>query len=478
MRPSEYAQHDATALADLIARGAVSPAEVTAAAFAAMDAVDGALAAVVERYPDAPHATGGVFSGVPFLMKDAGASEAGRRQEQGSRLARGHVAATSSHLRQRFAAAGLVAVGRSAAPEFSLAPCTESVLHGATRNPWAPTRSAGGSSGGAAAAVAAGIVPLAHATDAAGSIRLPAGACGVVGLKPTRGRVSFAPDAGEPLSGMDTQFALARSVRDLATLLDVVAQPAPGDPSLAPPPPRPYREAAGARVPRLRVAVAREAWGGYPIDDEVQGATAFAAALLGSLGHHVEEAVPPLDYDAFVDAAVTGWALGFDDTIERLARASGRPIDESTLERVTLRLYETARALGVADVVRAERLANDVRRGFGRFFTRYDVLLTPTLARPAEPLGRYSLQAHHDSFGAYFRHCDGAAPFLAPINMTGQPAMSLPLATSRAGLPIGLHLVASFGDEWTLLALAASLEAASPWRARVPTVHVSKEPPP
>jgi amidase len=472
----EYVAHDATGLAALVRSGEVSPSEVLEAAFAALDADGGRLGAVVERYDDAARSPRGaldaVFAGVPFLMKDAGAAEAGRRQELGSRLLRGRTATRTSHLARAFAAAGLVTIGRSASPEFSLALCTDSALHGPTRNPWDGARSAGGSSGGAAAAVAAGIVPLAHATDAAGSIRIPASACGCVGLKPSRGRTSHGPEGGEPLMGMDTQFAIARSVRDVARLLDAVARPFPGDPSPLASPALRFSEAAMRAPGRLRIAWTSDAWGGYPTHPEVARATEHGATLLADLGHEVERIDLPLDYDAFVDAALTGWALGFDDVVAALAHEAGRAFDESLLEPVTRTLLEHARRLRGGDVARAEAIANGLRRGLAEAFSGWDVVLTPTLLQPPEPLGTYTLAAEHPTFEAYFRHCDRSGAFLPPFNLSGQPALSLPLAWSDEGLPIGLHLVARHGDEATLLSLGTALEEAFPWHGRRAPLHV------
>jgi amidase len=474
---SEYARHDATALAELVRRRDVTPRELAEAALDASERLDPTLGALVERYHDlldqldrSPPATG-PFAGVPFVMKDAGAAEAGRRQERGSRAVRGWRATGDSSLTRRFRSAGLVSVGRSAAPEFSLSLETVSALHGATRNPWDPSLSAGGSSGGAAAAVAAGIVSVAHGTDAAGSIRIPASACGLVGLKPSRGRVSHGPEVGEPLLGMDTQFVLTRSVRDAAALLDAVAGPEPGDPTPLPPPTRPFVEALHAPGPRLRVALTADAWGGYPTDPDVRAAAETVAALLEDLGHHVEVDAPVFDYGAFVDAAIVGWALGFDGTVDALARETGTTAGPDTLEPVTFRLYERSRLLRAADVARAEERANTVRRDIGTFFERYDVLLTPTLLRPPEPLGSYDQATPWASFDEFFLHCDRTGAFLPPFNLTGQPAVSLPLAWSGSGLPLGMQFVARFAGEATLLALAAELEAAAPWRDRRPGIR-------
>lgn len=474
MTVDEYAFLDGTALAALVKQGEVTVQQLVELALYAYELVNPDVNAVIETYEDALQVSEsalqarvrrGPFAGVPFLFKDAGASEAGRRQEFGSRLLRGRVAQQSSYLAEHFQAAGLMAVGRSAAPEFSLSLSTESVLRGPTRNPWDTSRLAGGSSGGAAAAVAAGIVPMAHATDAAGSIRIPASACGLVGLKLSRGRVTHGPDEGEPLMGMDSEFIISRSVRDSASMLNAVAGPAPGDPFVISP------LGLGAMGP-LRIAVTTTPWGGYAIDPEIKAGILTLADDLVRLGHKVEESSPVFDYEAFVSSAVVGWAFGFDLLLEALALEMGRPIDETTLEPVTLRLYESAKELRSADVARAIQGFNKIRRTVGTFFERYDLLMTPTLLQKPEEIGRYSQSVPHPDFESFFRLCDESGAFLPLFNMTGQPAISLPLLWSSEGLPLGVQFAARFGEEGTLLRLAAALEELWPWQARQPAVHV------
>jgi amidase len=483
----EYAAADAVALAALIDCGDTTPAELADLARRAYERVNPRINAVVELYeelPEQPHPRDGSHShsgvtaaaplgGVPFLRKDYGSPEAGRRQECGSRLLEGRVSAHDGELMARFRRAGLQILGRTATPEFALSLSTASIAQGATHNPWRPDLLAGGSSGGSAASVAAGVVPIAHATDAAGSIRIPASACGIVGLKPSRGRVSHAPAPPAPVLGMDVEFAGCRTVRDAAILLDLVAGAAPGDPSPAAPPVRPYRTDLGAPVGGLRVGWTTRPWGGYRVDTEVAGATEEVARLLEELGLVVEEDTPSFDYEAFVGAAGIGWALGFDRLLEGHAAEMGRPLDGSTLEPVTLALYEQARRLRGRDVAWAEEALNGVRREVGRFFTRYDLLLTPTLLRPPEPLGVYSQSAPFADFDAFFRACDQAGAFLPLFNATGQPALSLPLAFSTAGMPLGMQLVAPVGREDLLLRLGYVLEEARPWRHRRPAIHAA-----
>ena len=505
MTLDEYAHLDATALAAQVASGAVSAAELASLARDAIARANGALNAVVEVYEDAPGIAAGSgtttgassgassetnaahlgarFAGVPLAFKDAGASQAGRKQEFGSRLAEGRVAPRDADLTRRFRAAGLVPVGRTASPEFSLSLSTESALRGPTRNPYDPDRLAGGSSGGAAAAVASGMVPLAHATDAAGSIRIPASACGVVGLKPSRGRVSHGPDAGEPLMGMDTEFVLTRSVRDAAGMLLAVAGASPGDPSPAPDWSDPERAtlerlAAGVEpvAPRpLRIAVCIEPWGGYAVDPEVEAATLAVADDLSALGHAVEGAGPTFDYEALLWAAGVGWALGFDRQVDAIARETGRAVEATTLEPVTLQLYREAKRLTATDVARAEDERNHVARATAAFFETYDVLLTPTLLRLPEKLGKYAQTVPHPDFASFFRLCEEAGAFLPLFNATGQPALSLPLAWSTEGLPIGMQFAGRYASEAPLLALASQLERLRPWHDHLPPLHVTRQ---
>lgn len=479
MTLDEYARLDATGLAAALARGETTPAEAAGLARAAAEHVNPVLNAIVDLWTDTPGSdaspsgappSGAPFAGVPFLYKDAGAAEAGRPQELGSRLAVGRTAGRTSELARRFRAAGLVPVGRSAAPEFSLSLTTESVLRGATGNPWDPGRLAGGSSGGAAAALAAGVVPVAHGTDAAGSIRIPASACGLVGLKPSRGRIAPHPDDADALLGMDTEFVLTRSVRDAAGLLEVLGAPASAEERER------LRALAGGRsrpVPPLRVAVCSEAWNGERSHEAVQRALRRVADLLGELGHAVAEGRPALDYDAFVDAATIGWAVGFDRLVERIAADLGRPVDRTTLEPVTLDLVARARRIGPAETDAARTQLETVQRDIAGFFGEADVLLTPTLTRPPEPLGVYAQDAGPADFDAFFRHCDRTGAFLPPFNAGGQPALSLPLGWSPDGLPLGMQFVGPIGGEARLLELAADLERATPRYDRRPPIHAA-----
>jgi len=327
--------------------------------------------------------------------------------------------------------------------------------------------------------VAAGILPIAHASDGAGSIRIPSSVCGLVGLKPSRGRVTAGPEAGETLMGMGVEFAVCRTVRDAAALLDAVAHPAPGDPFVIVQPERPYAREVGARVPlgrgRLRIAWTKTTWKpGAPIHPDVVRTVEQVAQQCAALGHELIEVGTLYDYETFVNAVWVGWAVGFDVALETWAEQLQRPINETTLEPVTLSLYHLAKQLSAADMARAETVYNQIRRATGRFFQQYDLLLTPTVAQPGDPIGKYSQNVTDVDFIGFFRRCDESDMYLPLFNLTGQPAITLPLGQSTTGLPIGVQFAARFGDEATLLRLASALETVMPWRDRVPPVHVGK----
>ncbi len=466
----EYESFDGLGLAELVHSGQVSAAELLAAALQRTEARDPALNAVVTRLDDAARAAlaarapTGPFAGVPFLVKELLAGVAGTATSNASRLFAGAAAARDGELVARYRRAGLVVFGKTNSPEFGLLPVTESALYGTTRNPWNLSLSPGGSSGGSAAAVAAGIVPAAHATDGGGSIRIPASCCGLFGLKPTRGRVSFGPEVGEGLSGLSVQHVVSRSVRDSAALLDATAGPAPGDPYTAPPPERPFLAETGVEPGRLRIGFARAAPVGVPIAAECVAAVEDAASLCESLGHHVEEASPECDWNALQ----VGFATVFGaHAMANIARATGGPLPApGEVEPMTRAVAEQARSLSAADLIVALHGLSRQARAIAAFFARHDVWLTPTLAGPPLPIGRFSSgPATAEAWARGFTdHC----PFTYPFNVTGQPAASLPLYWSAAGVPIGCQIAGRSGDEATLLRLAAQLERARPWFGRRP----------
>lgn len=480
MRLDEYVRHDAVGLGALVNRGEVTPRELAMAATEAIAKVNPTLNAVVETYADRTQdldeATlgDGPFRGVPFLMKDVFGHEAGRRIEFGSRLCEGMVAQQDTVYTQLVKAAGVNVIGRSAAPEYSMAGTTETALYGNTSTPWKYGYSAGGSSGGAMAAVVAGMVPIAQGTDIAGSIRIPASFCGGVGLKPSRGRISFAPMLDENGYGLAQNFVQTRTVRDAATMLDCLAMPQPGDPFLIPRPTQPWAELARHAPPRLRVGYCVAPLMGVTADPEVTEAVRRTAQALAAQGHMVEEVDPSFDGEAAMQAMMVLWFFGFEARLAGYAARSGRPVSEQTLEPVTWQVLQRARTLTAVDFLAAMGRLNTARRQLGQVFTRCDLWVTPSTARAAEPWGLYNLGrtglVYEDIANAILAP---VAQYTLPHNIMGTPAISLPLAMHTSGLPIGVQLAAAPAQEHLLLQLATYFETTEPWAARVPPIHVS-----
>ncbi|WP_320779237.1 amidase [Streptomyces sp. CRN 30] len=475
MKVAEYVKYDAVGLAELVAEGEVTSAELHAAALDATQAVNPQINAVVETWPvdDEPRPGSTPLAGVSFLVKDIGVAMAGRRMELGSRLAAGNVARADSSLALRLRRAGLVTFGRTATSEMAYSITTEPVLYGATRNPWNPERSAGGSSGGAGAAVAAGVVPLAHGTDAAGSLRVPAAYNGLFGLKPTRGRISMGPDFDELFSGLAVHGSLSRTVRDSAALLDQVRGPEPGDPYFAQQPSRPYTEEVTRHPGVLRIGVLTQAWGGRRTTAPVADALSRTVRLLESLGHRVEEAEVGLgaDWEEYVLANARLFTADLAATVGGLAAAFGRPVDSSTLEPATLAGYHYGQRVSGAQFVTALTIRNRVARALARYFGTYDILLTPTVPELPTPLGAHAESARTLDGLGWIGHVFDHSPFTMPVNMAGTPAMSVPLtADAGTGLPVGMQFAAGYGHESRLFRLAGQLEQASPWTGRTPTV--------
>jgi amidase len=478
---AEYASYDALGLAELVAKKAVSPKELAQLAAAAIAAVNPTVNAVVETYPDRIDGLdertlgSGPFRGVPFLIKDFFGHEAGRTIEFGSRLCRGMVATQDTHLGEMFKAAGLNILGRSAAPEYSMAGTTETALYGNTCTPWMPGHSAGGSTGGGMAAVVAGMVPIAHGSDIAGSIRVPASFCGGVGLKPSRGRVSLGPLQDENGYGLGQNFVQTKTVRDAAAMLDCVSIPQVGDPFLIPKPSASYAVLAGQRSPTLRIGWSTSALMGVEVDPEVALAVERTARLLEQMGHHVVEESPEFDGLQTMRFMSDVWFFGFDLRLKGYSKRSGHAIGPDTLQPVTFKIYEYARQMKSAQFVAALAGINTARRQLARFFTRHDVWLCPTTARVSEPWGNYNLGrtdvAVADLAEKIFR---GPCQFTLPHNVLGIPAISLPLAMHSSGAPIGVQLGAGPAEEHTLLQLATALEDAMPWAGRIPPMHASR----
>src|SRR5216683_7637312 len=471
---AEYDRHDALGLARLVNAGEVSPAEVLEAAVERVEARNPAVNAVVSRLYDQARAAiaaglpRGPLTGVPYLLKDLGAFCAGTVTSCGSALFRDAVADHDSEIVARMRRAGLVVFGKTNTSELGLSTSVEPRLFGPTRNPWDPERSAGGSSGGAAAAVAKGMVPAAHATDGGGSIRIPASACGLFGLKPTRARTPSGPDLGESWNGAGIGHAVTRSVRDSAALLDATAGPDVGDPYWAPPRRGSFLAEVGADPGKLGIAVTTTAWNGSPVDPECAAAATDAARLCETLGHDVAEASPAIDEEARNAAMRVIICAHTRATLELRGQALGREPRPEDVETSTWAAAEYGRQATASDYAKAIRVLHQVGRVVGRFFSRYDVLITPTMCRPPHKLGVLA-QSGNDPH-AYLEAILGTIAFTSPFNTTGSPAMSVPLHWSRDGLPVGVQFAAGFGEEATLFRLAAQLEQARPWAERRPAL--------
>lgn len=478
MNLAEYARYDGMGLADLIRTKEVSAQEVAVSALAAVAKINPKINAIVEIFVDRAEKAGQLlihgkpFSGVPMILKDLGATAAGKRQEMGSRLAQGFVAEKDAYLTSCFRKAGAVILGRAATPELGLAATTESILTGVTRNPWDLNRIAGGSSGGSAAAVAAGIFPVAHASDGGGSIRIPAACCGVVGLKPSRGRVSCGPDADERLFGLVQEFVVSRTVRDTAAMLDAVSTPALGDPFVITQPRQPYLNEVGAAPGKLRVAFTAASWTGVEVDAEIAANVNAIARMCADMGHFVEAAMPHFDLEPYFGALGVMWGSSLRFNCDQLAKKMNRPVDRRHLEPLTLEIYNSARQYSAADVIWARDALNTTRRTVGKFFEKYDLLLTPTLAQTPVPLGTIH-QNQEIPLKQWYLGTSKFNTFTNLFNATGLPAISLPLCHNAAGLPVGMQFVAGFGKEDLLIRIACAFEEALSWADRKPSVHVS-----
>ena len=408
----------------------------------------------------------GRFAGVPFLLKDIEFLE-GTRTTSGATVYKDHIAGYTGTLAQRFLDAGLTIFGKSSTPEFGLLPTTESRLFGPTRNPWNLEHSSGGSSGGAGAAVAARIVPLAHASDGGGSIRIPASASGVFGLKPTRARNPIGPERGEGWSGFSCGHVLSISVRDSAAMLDAIHGPEPSSPYVAPAPERPFAEEVGRDPGRLRIAFTDRSPYGDTVDAEIAAAVREVANFLAGLGHHVEERAPALAADpAVVMAAIVSANTGL--AVRQAEQQFGRPMTDRDLQILTLATAHNAGKATATDLMAAQLNAFRISRGLATFFQACDVFLCPTLCAPPLRIGELNPMSRDLShIPPILRRY---MPATSMFNMSGQPSMSMPLAWNTAGLPVGMMFTARFGDEATLFRLAAQLEQERPWRQKLPPI--------
>lgn len=494
----EYDHYDGLGLAELIRNKDVSAEEVCEEAIHRIEALNPKLNAVITPMFDLGRVAvkrekaEGPFGGTPFLLKDLLAAYAGVPLTYGSKALKNNLPQYDSELVRRFKQSGLIVLGKTNTPEFGLLAYTEPELFGATRNPWHPDHTPGGSSGGSAAAVASGMVPLASGGDGGGSIRIPASCCGLFGLKPTRGRTPTGPDFGELWQGAAVEHVISRSVRDSAAMLDATCGPDLGAPYLIAPPVRPYLEELDREPGKLRIAFNTKSPLGTPVHPEYIQATEETAGLLEKLGHHVEEARPDIDGLALAKSFLVLYFGEVGADIEDLRLVLGRKARPSDVETVTWTLGMLGRATSAVSFVQSKRLWGTFSRAMGRFHQNYDLYLTPTLAAPPvrigelkpKPIERSALKIVNAlGLGRILKisgmtdklAVDSLAktPFTQLANFTGQPAMSVPLHWTSDGLPCGLHFMAPFGDEATLFRLAAQLEKTKPWFNRRPPISGS-----
>jgi len=480
MTPDEYADLDGLGLADLVRRQEVKPAELVEIAIALAEKHNPALNAIVFKAYEQARAEAaalegansyrGPFHGVPFLIKDIGAEREGWPTTHGTTLAPDVPAAHSDTIISRFLDAGVVPIGKTATPEFGLLPTTESARHGITRNPWNTDHTPGGSSGGSAAAVAAGITPIAHANDGGGSIRIPAYCCGLVGMKPTRGRTPVGPVLGELAAGLGIHHIVSRSVRDSAAMLDAVAGPEPGDLYHAPAQTRSYLTACLTPPRPLRIAYWARDWtrSENALHPECDASITRTVALLEALGHQVEEARPAIDQDDMLEGMRRLFASLAQTSVVALCDALGVPPSPEHFEPATWAYYEAAQSMTPADYIRTQTDMHAAAREAGRFHETYDVLVTPVHSAPPIRTGVIgptadSVEAHTEALNRYM-----GITYLQ--NVTGQPSMSLPLHQTEDGLPVGVMFTAASGREDLLYGLAGQLEHADPWAHRKPPI--------
>ena len=472
MNIAEYADYDGVGLADLVARKEVSPAELVEAAIKRIEQHNGKLNAVVFKAYDEARAAAksdlpdGPFRGVPFLIKDLGMAVAGWPRSCGSRYTRNLKDEADGSLVARYRASGAVFLGKTNTPEFGITGTTESAHLGPCRNPWNPDHISGGSSGGSASAVAAGIVPLAHASDGLGSIRIPAACCGLFGLKINRDRNPVLPD--DNAYGNSVEHVVSRTVRDSAVMLDHTGWPEPAAPYPAPPKDRPYAEEVGRAPGRLKIAFSAETPSGRPIDPEVEAALRATADLLRRLGHEVVETGMGIDYRAFYRETGAAGSANFAADMVRWAERLGHEPEADELEPLTWAIVKAGGRVTGAEAMLSMRSRRLWGRRILEFFETWDVYLTPVMGMPPPPVGwidpvrlepREVNRRQAQAFG-----------FTPPFNVSGQPSMSVPLAWSASGLPIGMMFTARYADEATLFRLAGQLEKEAPWKAKRPPV--------
>ncbi len=492
---NDYSSYSALELAELVRTGQTTPRELVESAIERIEALNPKLNAVVHKMydralvqADGP-ASEGPFRGVPYLLKDLLSWYEGEPITSGSRLYEGWIAPQDTEIVKRYRKAGVIVVGKTNTPEFGLTPYTEPELFGPARNPWDTSRTTGGSSGGSAAAVASGMVPWAGGGDGGGSIRIPASCCGLFGIKPTRGRTPVGPIIGELWQGAAIEHCITRSVADSAAMLDAISGPDVGAPYWAPPVERPFLSEVSRPTGQLRIGFTSKPFLGHSVDPDCVAALDDAVKLLESLGHEVSEVDLPVDREQFNRAFLTVVCGEVRSDVLDAKANVGRDVTPSDLEYTTWALNLLGNSLSAGEFVKAERYLRSASRVVGRFFETFDVLVTPTLATPPfltgslqpkphervmlKTLGRLRAGGVLNMLGALEQTADqifDAIPYTPLFNVTGQPAMSVPLFWNSANLPIGTHYVGRFGDEATLFRLAGQLEQARPWKAKRPPV--------
>jgi amidase len=492
---SDYERYDGLGLAELVKKKEVQPVELVEEAINRIEKLNPQINAVIYKmYEQARKAAAGdlpdgSFKGVPFMLKDLTAFYAGVPLTCGSRFFKDFVPDHDSELVRRFKATGVITIGKTNLPELGLAFVTEPELFGPANNPWDLTRTTGGSSGGSAAAVAACMVPLAHGNDGGGSIRVPSSCCGVFGLKPTRGRNPAGPDFGDLWRGFACEHVITRSVRDSAAMLDATAGPDTGAPYYAAPPARSFLNEVGANPGKLRIAFTTEPFFGSKVEEDCVKGLEATVKLCENLGHEVAEAVPEIDRKAVARAFITVVCSENRALIEEAGELFNRKASYRDFEPVTWISALLGGEFPAYDLSRALNLIQLTSRQVGRFFEKYDILLTPTLAMPPVKAGASQIKGflalamkflYRLNSGSLISRFGGVetfteqafefAPYTPLFNATGQPAMSVPLYWNDAGLPIGMQFVGRYGDEATLFRLAGQLEKAKPWADRLPPV--------
>ncbi|MBS0275256.1 MAG: amidase [Proteobacteria bacterium] len=471
---AEYDKHDALGLGALVKQRMVSASELVDEALARAERINPKINAIIFKAFDAARAVAkkntsdGPFSGVPMLLKDMRAGAVGMPTRNGSRMMPPIPADHDATLVTRYRTAGLIPLGKTNVPEFGILPVSESKLYGPARNPWNLDHTPGGSSGGSAAAVAAGIVPLAHATDGGGSIRIPASCCGLVGLKVSRGRITQGPDNADSTAGLSVDNCVTRSVRDCAAMLDLSSTPDFSDPYFAPPQQGSYLEGIKTPPTKLKIAVSTSNYRGAPFHPDVADAVQKAAKLCEQLGHTVEEAKPAVNSEEMTTAFMVLWATASAFGIETLTQLTGQKPSLDNLEGLTLGLYERGKSIPATKQIWAQQAMYRVARLMGKFHEHYDLWLTPTLAQPPLKIGTVDID--EQNIEKAFAPIIDYVPFTATQNATGQPAINLPLHWNNQNLPIGVQFVARNGGEMTLLQLAAQIEQAQPWFDKRPQI--------